>query len=116
MKPIVFSRHALLQMEERGATQEEVELSIRTGEPEPAKLGRQAFRKNFNFEKIWKGRYYTVKQVMAVEQRKKIVYLLSPSMCFISEETMRISYDPEADALYISFKKGTCPSNYYLPY
>ncbi len=66
MKPIVFTRHALVQMQERGATQEEVELSIGTGEPEPAKLGRQAFRKNFSFEEMWKGRYYTVKQVMSV--------------------------------------------------
>jgi len=66
MKSVVFSRHALEQMPDRGATQEEVEATIRTGERIPAKGRRIAFRKNFLFQQQWKGRHYEVKQVMPI--------------------------------------------------
>ena len=46
-KPVRFSRHALQQMSERGATEEEVLEAIRSGEPVPAKHGRLGYRKNF---------------------------------------------------------------------
>lgn len=49
MKEIVFSRHALTQMPDRGTTREEVLTAIHTGEQIPAKAGRKAFRKNFPF-------------------------------------------------------------------
>ena len=60
-KPVRFSRHALQQMAERGATQEEVVQAIRSGEQVPAKRGRSGYRKNFQFERLWGGRYYAVK-------------------------------------------------------
>ena len=66
MKPIAFSQHALSQMPSRGATREEVEAAIGSGERVPAKHGRQAHRKNFRFRSRWMGRYYETKQVMAV--------------------------------------------------
>ena len=50
----------------RGATREEVESAIRSGERLPAKHGRQAYRKNFRFRSQWMGRYYETKQVTAV--------------------------------------------------
>ena len=64
--PIVFSQHALDQMPSRGATRDEVEEAIRSGEPVAAKRGRQAYRKNFPFRSEWKGRYYETKQAMPV--------------------------------------------------
>ncbi|MBM4463932.1 MAG: DUF4258 domain-containing protein [Chloroflexi bacterium] len=75
MKTIVFSQHALAQMPDRGATHEEVETAIRAGERVPAKEGRIAFRRNFPFQKDWKGHYYEVKQVMpvVVEESDRIV-------------------------------------------
>jgi len=75
VKPIIFSKHALEQMPDRGANTEEVEAAIRTGEPVPAKGKRLAFRKNFPFHKEWKGRYYQVKQVMPIvtEESDKII-------------------------------------------
>ena len=75
MKPIVFSNHALKQMPDRGATPEEVELSIRAGERVPAKQGRAAFRKNLPFGQMWKGKHYEIKQVMPIvtEESDKIV-------------------------------------------
>ncbi len=53
-------------MAERGATQQEIVASLANGEAAPAKLGRLAFRKNFPFERVWKGRYYETKQVMPI--------------------------------------------------
>ena len=59
----------------RGATPQEVEAAIRSGERVPAKAGRQAYRKNFPFESEWKGRYYETRQVMpiVVEEAERIV-------------------------------------------
>ena len=65
-KKIVFSPHALHQISDRGATEGEIIQAIEGGEKQPAKKGRAAFRKNFSFEKHWKGRYYSTKQVMAI--------------------------------------------------
>jgi len=75
MKPIILAKHALEQMPDRGATAEEVEATIRTGEPAAAKGRRLAFRKNFPFYKKWKGRYYNVKQVIpiVIEESDKII-------------------------------------------
>jgi hypothetical protein len=65
-KPVRFSRHALQQMAERGAIQEEVLEAIRSGEQVPAKHGRVGYRKNFQYNRLWGGRYYAVKQVLAI--------------------------------------------------
>jgi len=65
-KPIKFSRHSLDNLFDRGASREEVEQAIRTGEGLPAKKGRTAFRKNFSHHGTWKGKYYQVKQVMPI--------------------------------------------------
>jgi hypothetical protein len=46
-KPVRFSQHAREQMAERGAEQNEVVETIRTGEQAPAKCGRLGYRKNF---------------------------------------------------------------------
>jgi len=63
---IIFSNHSLDKIKERGTNKEEIEIAIRLGERVPAKKGRIAFRKNFNFENHWKGRYYQGKQMMPV--------------------------------------------------
>lgn len=75
VKPIRFSRHARDQFVDRGAREDEVRDAIRTGELLPAKKGRHAFRKNFAFDAVWKGRRYDSKQVMpvVVEEAGEIV-------------------------------------------
>jgi hypothetical protein len=75
VKPIVFSQHALDQLRDRGALQEEIKLAIQGGEELPAKKGRKAFRKNFHFGSNWKGKRYEVKQVMPIvmEEDQEIV-------------------------------------------
>ena len=75
MKPILFSQHALDQMPDRGATRDEVEAAIKTGELAPAKSKRISYRKNFPFNKEWKGKTYGIKQVMpiVIEESDRII-------------------------------------------
>lgn len=65
-KPLKFSQHALDNIADRGASKEDVELTIRTGECFPAKKGRLSFRKNFSYNAMWKGKLCQVKQVMPI--------------------------------------------------
>ena len=62
-------------MAERGASQQEVLTAIERGAKEPASLGRTMYRKNFEFDGIWRGRHYNVKQVEPVvaEEEDKLV-------------------------------------------
>ena len=65
-KPIIFSSHAQEKMIDRGASEEEVRLAICAGKPEPARKKRVAFRKNFSFDKKWRGKHYAAKQVVPI--------------------------------------------------
>jgi predicted N-formylglutamate amidohydrolase len=71
MKPIQFSRHSIIQMNERGASKDEVIKTIRTGKVVPAKRGRIGFRRNFQYDKSWGGRNYAMKQVLAIVAEKE---------------------------------------------
>jgi hypothetical protein len=64
--PVEFSRHARQQMRERGAEQGEVVAAIREGQAEPARKNRTMYRKNFQFDEVWRGRRYRIKQVAPV--------------------------------------------------
>ena len=66
MKRIEFSKHSLEQCIERGAELVEVEETIRTGSAEPAKKNRTKFIMNFQYDKVWNGNYYPIKQVEAI--------------------------------------------------
>ncbi|MCX8066736.1 MAG: DUF4258 domain-containing protein [Anaerolineae bacterium] len=74
-KPILFSQHARIQMRERGATEEEVVETIRTGEEVPAKRGRRGYRRNFQYDRLWGGRHYLTKQVLVIvaEEAERLV-------------------------------------------
>ena len=61
--------HALESMEERGATVDEVERTVLTGDVSPAKKGRMRYMKNFRFDGFWRGCRYTTKQVNAIVAR-----------------------------------------------
>lgn len=52
-------------MGERGASEAEVEATVRTGERITARFGRTGFRRNFPFDGEWRGKRYTTKQVEA---------------------------------------------------
>jgi hypothetical protein len=66
MKRIRFTRHALEQCGERGAAKAEVIDTITTGKCEPGKKDRLIFRANFQYNALWGGQHYSIKQVAAV--------------------------------------------------
>ncbi len=70
-----FSRHALVQMAERGAARSEVVKVIQEGEEIPAKIGRRSYRLNFQYNSSWMGRRYRIKQVVpvVVEEKGKFI-------------------------------------------
>lgn len=74
-KPIVFSAHAREKMLDRGASETEVEATIRSGSKEPARGGRFTFRKNFAYNRQWRGKQYAVKQVAPIvaEEDERLV-------------------------------------------
>ncbi len=76
-KPIDFSTHAREKMLDRGASEDEVRVAIRTGSAEPARKGRNSFRKNFAFNRQWRGKQYAVKQVAPVvaEEADRLVVI-----------------------------------------
>ena len=57
--------HARSRLQERGATEEEVRLTVESGERFGAKYGRIGFRRNFPFNQEWVGKGYATKQVEA---------------------------------------------------
>jgi hypothetical protein len=57
--------HARQRLTERGATEAEVVATVEAGEQFPARFGRTGFRRNFPFEREWRGRWYATKQVEA---------------------------------------------------
>lgn len=66
MKAVRLSRHASDYRVSRGFTEQEVIEAIRSGEWQPAKLGRLECSKDFAFESHWNGVYYQTKQVRPV--------------------------------------------------
>ncbi len=60
-----FHPHAQKRMKERGATEKEVEITLKQGERFLAKFGRTGFRHNFSFENKIRDKYYYTKQVEA---------------------------------------------------
>ncbi len=58
--------HAYDSCEKRGVSEEEVKLAIKKGAWEPAKHDRMISRVNLDYNKIWEGKMYSVKQVAPV--------------------------------------------------
>lgn len=65
-KYITFSKHANEQMIERGALESEVAEAIQAAEWTSAREGRMECRKNFEYNKEWKNKFYTTKQVRPI--------------------------------------------------
>lgn len=67
-KPIIVSQHALQRMEQRGATTEEVEQTIRVGSWQPAQRGKWHARHTFDFDAVSpvNRQHYACKTVDAV--------------------------------------------------
>lgn len=77
MKRIVFTKHALQRLQQRGTTIEEVEKAILEGSKEQAKNNKRISRLNFAFNSVWQQKQYAVKQVapVFVEESEQIVVI-----------------------------------------
>ncbi len=92
MKPIKFSNHARLQMYLRGASEEEVIHSIRTGNWESAKSGKfqSKYRFDFNMLAPINQRFYKYKTVEAIfaDEPDKIE-VITVKVYYLNEEAMQ---------------------------
>lgn len=65
-RPVQLHPHAVVRIEERGATVAEVVATVADGERFGVKRGRTCFRRNFAYDQEWRGRPYATKQVEAI--------------------------------------------------
>ncbi len=74
-KPIFISPHAAEQAHHRGASPADIEVAIRNGAREPVRQGRWQYRYNLEFNALWQGKHYGVKQVAPIvaEEPSKLV-------------------------------------------
>ncbi len=56
---------AVATLAERGATEQEILTTVVHGETFPAKYGRTGFRRNFEYDDLWRGKHYPMKQIEA---------------------------------------------------
>ena len=77
MMSIQFHPHSRIRMKERGASEEEVKLTVETGEKFPTKFERIGFRRNFPFNGSWQGKICNTKQieVYAVQEEEDFIIL-----------------------------------------
>lgn len=74
-KPIRLSDHARGYLARRGFTEAEVHEAVRTSPWQPAQRGRQEASKDFPYQALWNGTFYTTKRVrpIFVEEPTEIV-------------------------------------------
>ncbi|MBI3251747.1 MAG: hypothetical protein HYZ52_00285 [Candidatus Omnitrophica bacterium] len=66
-KPIRLSRHAEMQLDRRGADEDEIINAVRQSKWENADLGRLQCRKDFPYNnQNWNGKHYKTKQVRPI--------------------------------------------------
>ena len=63
-------------MEERGASERDVTMTLEEGERFPAKFGRIGFRRNFSWEGVWRGKKCTTKQVEVYAVKEPDVWVV----------------------------------------
>ena len=71
-----FHPHAQERMAQRGATEQEVVITVESGERFDAKFNRVGFRRNFAFRERWRGKHYETKQVEAYAVREEDDWLV----------------------------------------
>ncbi len=74
---ILIHSHAKERLAERGATEDEVGLTLRKGFVLPARFGRRKHWANFPFERYWHGKYFRFKQieVYSVDEGEDIIVI-----------------------------------------
>jgi len=108
-KPVLFTRHARDRCAQRGTTEADVATAIRRGKREPAQRGLWLYRLNLEYQREWAGKRYAVQQVVPVVEEEADRFVGGDGLCVLLLKRgagMRISYDKEADALYIQLLDG----------
>lgn len=74
---IVLLIHVLNRLQIRGTNQEEIKKVLEGGKEQEAKKGRKAKEMVFQFNDIWKGKFYEQKKVKAiyVSESDKIIVI-----------------------------------------
>jgi hypothetical protein len=77
MKNIRFTKHSLEQCHERGTNENEIIFTIENGSKESTKKKRFIYKYNFQYNNLWQGKFYHVKQVAPVikEEENEIVVI-----------------------------------------
>ena len=67
---VIIHPHSKIRALERGATENEINDVVETGEVFPAKYGRTGFRKTTIYNDLWQGKLYYARQIecFAVQQ------------------------------------------------
>ena len=73
---ILIHPHAQDRMAERGVLNDEIIETVQSGESFDAKYNRTGFRKNFNYEAEWRGKFYHVKQVEVYAEKEFLHWLV----------------------------------------
>ncbi len=84
-KPIRLSGHACQQIQFRGATDDEVSETIRSGEWQVAEGGRIECRRDFPFNAIWNKKQYATKQVRPIFVEESTEVVVVTVTCIIFE-------------------------------
>ena len=66
MKPIRLSHHAQWRCGMRGTNETEVKKAVTHGLRRKAKKGRFEYRLSFQYNGVWRGRHYAIKQVAPI--------------------------------------------------
>ena len=85
-KPVVFTKHALEKMADRGVSEEQVIEAIRIGLREPAQRGLRQYRLNLEFQKMWDGKFYGIQQVMPIVAEQEERYVVVTVYAFYFQE------------------------------
>lgn len=64
--PIIIDPHTLARAEERGTGVDEIRDVVANGTPIPARGGRKARAKVYEFDSVWNGRFYLQKRVEVI--------------------------------------------------
>src|SRR5205814_1498359 len=66
MKPIRLTHHAQWRCDMRGTNEKEVIKAVKNGLRRKTKKGRFEYRLNFQYNSVWRGRSYAIKQVVPI--------------------------------------------------
>jgi hypothetical protein len=65
-KPVHLTKHTVEKVTDRGVSLRDIQEAIRLGRREAAQRGLPQYRLNLEYDGIWGGKYYRMRQVLPV--------------------------------------------------